>query len=132
MARPHRASATPNGSDARAWVAQENATVRAYAVTQGRTRPAVPVEPSSLVRAAAHPPYDAVTPEGMAVVRLCLGQALSVGELSALLQLPPQVTKVVVADLLDAGFLIHAMPDRSADGSDPSLLEAVLDGLRNL
>jgi hypothetical protein len=106
--------------------------VRAYAVTQGRTRPVVPVEPSSLVRTAARPPYDAVSPEALAVVRLCAGQALSVGELAALLQLPPQVAKVVVADLLDGGFLVHAMPDRSADGSDPLLLEAVLDGLRNL
>ncbi len=114
------------------WVTQETATVRAYAVTLGRTRPAVPVEADSLVRAAARPPYDAVSPEALTAVRLCAGQALSVAELATLLQLPLQVTKVVVADLLGGGFLIHAMPDRSADGSDPTLLEAVLDGLRNL
>jgi hypothetical protein len=113
-------------------VTQETTVVRAYAVTLGRTRPAVPVEPESLVRAAARPPYDAVSPEALAAVRLCAGQALSVAELATLLRLPLQVTKVVVADLLGGGFLVHAMPDRSADGSDPTLLEAVLDGLRNL
>ncbi|MGW0605827.1 DUF742 domain-containing protein [Streptomyces sp. NPDC002644] len=111
---------------------QETTSVRAYAVTVGRTRPAVPLESGSLVRTAASPPYEAVSPEGLAAVRLCAGQALSVAELATLLQLPLQVAKVVVADLLHGGFLIHAMPDRSADGSDPSLLEAVLDGLRNL
>lgn len=62
----------------------------------------------------------------------CLPGALSLAEVSADLQLPGAVTKVVVASLVDSGHLISRSPVPAAQQHDRQLLERILDGLHKL
>ncbi|MFD0852980.1 DUF742 domain-containing protein, partial [Actinomadura adrarensis] len=56
--------------------------------------------------------------------------ATSVAEVAAYLRLPVMVAKVLLSDLIDYGALTTQRPWAPADITDPSLLEALLDGLR--
>ncbi|MFF3515806.1 DUF742 domain-containing protein [Streptomyces sp. NPDC002573] len=108
------------------------AALRPYAITQGRTAPTHDLDLITLVKArssARNPPQGLVEE---AVFLLCHPEACSVGELSARLQQPVHAVKIVVSDLLDQGFLIQAMPDKTAEATDPAVLEEILAGLRAL
>lgn len=108
------------------------AGLRPYAITQGRTEPTHSLDLISYVKARSS---ARIPPQGLveeAVFLLCRPEACSVAELSGRLRQPVHAVKIVVSDLLDQGFLIQAMSDRTADATDPALLEDVLAGLRAL
>jgi len=105
--------------------------VRPYAITRGRTRTAVDVPIEAIVYRT---PVGEQSP-GLALER---GQILdllstpqSAAEISARLHLTLGVTRVLVGDLVNEGYV--ALNVQSAVGrSDLRLLERVLDGLQAL
>lgn len=75
----------------------------------------------------------ALTAPQQRVIELCVPGVLSVAEVAAYLQLPGAVTKVLAADLVDAGHLIARAPvPAAAQQHDTNLLERILDGLKAL
>lgn len=108
--------------------------VRPYAVTSGRTRPSrgtfdlvtnivATCPPSAL--GAGH------SPEQVAIVRLSQ-RPIAVAEISAHLDLPLSVVRVILGDLLHSG-QIAVRPSQPADVQiSVDILEAMLDGLRSL
>ena len=66
------------------------------------------------------------------IVRLCQGRPLSIAELAAHLNLLLAAVKVLVSDLIQSGFVIFRSPAPPVDGPDPTLLRAVLDGIRRI
>jgi hypothetical protein len=106
--------------------------VPVYALTGGRTRSTggnqLPVE--TLVT---------VTPAGLTAGGLQLeysetirlaARPVSVVEISALLHVPVGVARVLVSDLVAAGFLEIHLPPTGGDGPPPAVLERLLEGLR--
>jgi DNA-binding transcriptional ArsR family regulator len=87
-------------------------------------------DPANLFR-FGHPLLTAptkVSPEGRRLLRHC-GEAMSVAELAAVLELPLGVVRVVLTDLAEAGLVeIHRPAPEQAN--DATILEEVLDGLR--
>ena len=106
--------------------------VRPYAITGGRTRAAteVPIEAIVYRTPKGERAQNAMSLERGQVLQL-LSTPQSAAEVSARLRLPLGVTRVVLGDLVDEGFL--ALNTRSATGRpDLRLLERVLDGLQAL
>ncbi|MFI2476977.1 DUF742 domain-containing protein [Nocardia xishanensis] len=67
-----------------------------------------------------------------AIVRMCQGRPLSIAEIAAHLQLLVAAVKVLVSDLINAGYVIVRSPAPTANRPDSHLLQAVLDGIRRL
>ncbi|MFF5503982.1 DUF742 domain-containing protein [Streptomyces roseolus] len=103
--------------------------IRPYTVSGGRTRPTTSLDLLSLVMATGSGPLAHMGPEHDMALGLCDGPT-SVAEIAAHLRLPAAVTKVLLSDLVDCGALTARAPRFHANPSDRSLLEAVLDGLR--
>ncbi|MEU5136923.1 DUF742 domain-containing protein [Streptomyces californicus] len=66
------------------------------------------------------------------LMQLCLPGRLSLAEVSAGLQLPAAVTKVLVADLVNSGHLISRDPAPAAHATDLNLLRRIIHGLERL
>ena len=116
------------------------ALVRPYAVTRGRTRPRLDIALEALVettgrgRAAANRDISAHSREQQYIAALCDGRLQSLAEISARMQLPLGVARVLVADMAADGMVAVYEPT-SFDGNDSvgtELLERVLSGLRRL
>lgn len=110
--------------------------IRPYAVTRGRTTSNWrDLDMITLVVAARwDTSLERMGHEYVGVVRLC-GRPVSVAEISAGLALPLAVTKILVGDLIEAGYLIFRAPPSPAatqQTPDLKLLQAVLDGVRKL
>jgi hypothetical protein len=107
--------------------------VRPYAMVRGRTRPVRSelhlVTQVRAMRNASDP--DSLTVEHLEIMKLCQ-QPLSVAEVAAYLDLPLQVVKVLLSDLLQRGDVIVRDPSRIAEVPDRNLLQAVLDGVRGI
>ncbi|MET7755805.1 DUF742 domain-containing protein [Streptomyces sp. NPDC005389] len=103
--------------------------IRPYAVSGGRTRPTIALDLLSMVMATGSSPQAPMDPEHSLALGLCDGPT-SVAEIAAHLRLPAVVTKVLLSDLMDCGALTARAPRFHANPTDRSLLEAVLDGLR--
>ncbi|MFE5945395.1 DUF742 domain-containing protein [Streptomyces sp. NPDC056480] len=103
--------------------------IRPYAVSGGRTRPTTALDLLSMVMATGSSPQAHMGPEHSLALGLCSGPT-SVAEIAAQLRLPAVVAKVLLSDLLDCGALTARAPRFHANPTDRSLLEAVLDGLR--
>lgn len=105
--------------------------VRPYAITGGRTRSRTEVEIESICyRTPKGEQADALPLEHGQIVAL-LTSPQSTAEISARLHLPLGVTRVVIGDLIEEGYV--AVNSRSATGRpDLRLLERVLDGLQAL
>lgn len=104
---------------------------RPYLLTGGRTLTRHPLHTHTLVSA---PIYDELRaerllPEARALYQWASGGPLSIAELSAYTEISLGVTRVLISDLADAGELV-INPETYASAYDPSLLERVLDGLR--
>jgi hypothetical protein len=106
--------------------------VPVYALTGGRTRSTtgaeLPVE--TLVT---------VTPSGQRAAELHLeyratvelaARPISVVEIGASLGVPVGVARVLVSDLVDAGYLAVHLPPSAEGGPAPEILERLLEGLR--
>jgi len=109
--------------------------IRPYAVTRGRTTSNWrDLDMITLVVAARwDTSLERMGHEYVGVVRLC-GRPVSIAEISAGLALPLAVTKILVGDLIEAGYLIFRAPPSPAATQTPDLklLQAVLDGVRKL
>ncbi|GAA3922706.1 DUF742 domain-containing protein [Streptomyces gulbargensis] len=103
--------------------------IRPYTVSGGRTKPSTALDLLSMVMATGTSPQPHLGPEHSLALGLCDGPT-SVAEIAAHLRLPAVVTKVLISDLVDCGALTARAPRFHANPTDRSLLEAVLDGLR--
>ncbi|GLF95176.1 DUF742 domain-containing protein [Streptomyces yaizuensis] len=106
-------------------------SLRPYAVTGGRTRPVCDLRRETLLGTGLRVLAAGALPEHREAVRLCEPGPRAVAELAALLQLPVQAAKVVLADLVHSGRLHIASPPLAERPSRP-LLERVARGLRAL
>ncbi|AEH08043.1 MULTISPECIES: DUF742 domain-containing protein [Protofrankia] len=117
------------------WYDDAGPVVRPYAVTGGRTRPAAnhALELVALVLTTEHgrAMVRTLDPEQRNIVLLC--QSIqSIAEISAQLNLPVGVARVLVGDMIDAGLVRVTRPARPSERPDVALMEKVLDGLQTL
>src|SRR5258705_1451844 len=115
------------------------ALVRPYAVTGGRTRPKVEIAIEALVETTAKGrtnSRDGLTQgrEQQYIVTLCDGRLQSLAEISARMQLPLGVARVLVADMAsdDMGSIYEPTSIDGNDAVGTALLARVLSGLRKL
>jgi hypothetical protein len=111
--------------------------IRPYAMTGGRTRPAradlaieALVSVTALGRRVAG---DRLGLEWRPIALLC-EELVSVAEISARLEIPLGVARVLVADMVEVGLVVVHQREPAGPGgvADPVLLERVLGGLRAL
>ncbi|MFI5534742.1 DUF742 domain-containing protein [Kitasatospora sp. NPDC051853] len=109
--------------------------IRPFAMTGGRTRPRYELALEALVSAnVSQDRLASLLPEHQRICMLCT-EVKSVAEVSALLNIPLGVARILVADLAEAGLVaIHqpAAGGESGNQPDVTLLERVLSGLRKL
>jgi hypothetical protein len=107
--------------------------VRPYAITGGRARPRHDdLEVEALVSTTSLGELNPnLSYERRAVARLCR-DVQSVAEISARLELPLGVARVLVGDMSDDGMVTVHRPAQIGDRPDLALLERVLYGLRNI
>jgi hypothetical protein len=111
----------------------EDFLVRPYAVTGGRTEPRYELEIEAMVAVAHYQERDlsVLSPECQAILGLGGGWR-SVAEISAVLQMPLGVARILIADMAADGLVrIHQL-DHAQGRPDIKLLERVLSGLRRL
>ena len=105
--------------------------VRPYAVTGGRTRSdTIGLDLITLV-VAVREHADHLEPESLRILRVCQ-QPMSVVEVAAKVDLPLQVVKVLLSDLITQNLMIYRSAMPTADAPNPQILQAVLDGIRKL
>ncbi len=105
-----------------------------YAITGGRARPVLApedLEVESLVSTTSLGESSASTliPEQQSIVLLCR-DILSIAEISAHLDVPLGVARVLVGDMAAEGLVILHRPATPGARPDLALLERVLYGLR--
>jgi hypothetical protein len=107
--------------------------VRPYYMTGGRGRPTqVDLEIEALVSTTAMGDRaPKLTVEQRAILALCR-DLLSVAEVSARLDLPLGVTRVLIGDMASAGLVILHRPTNVGDRPDLALLQRVLYGLHQI
>lgn len=108
--------------------------VRLYAVSDGRTEPARKFDLMTMIAAIEGASGYHLGPDHARALAICK-TPVTVAEISARLHMPITVTKVLLSDLLEAGAIVtRSMADGQpwSDPTDPKVLEAVLNGLRNL
>ncbi|QBI55075.1 DUF742 domain-containing protein [Streptomonospora litoralis] len=107
--------------------------VRPYTMTGGRTRPAeAGLDMISIVVATREPlAPGSLEHEHAVILRLC-ERPVSVAELSAQLDLPMTVVKVLLGDLIAGGDVLARAPMPASDPPHMNVLQAVLDGIRRL
>lgn len=109
---------------------EERPVVRPYALTKGRTTTSREYAIEALVADNPGPAAGVLTPELVAIRRLCR-ESQSIAEIAAHLKLPLGVVRVLVGDLDDQGLVrVHSRMDSAPP--DLRLLERVLGGLRKL
>ena len=117
------------------WDGAVEPMVRPYAMTRGRTAPAVPLEMVALVRttSAGHVAIwedGRLEPEARDIALLC-SRIHSIAEIGALLHLPLVVVRVLVDDMSKDGLVSVHRPDQ-AERPNRELLQRVLNGLSRL
>jgi hypothetical protein len=102
-------------------------------MTGGRTQPVhADLEVEALVSTTSlGERTPKLTVEQRAIAALCR-DVLSVAEVSARLDLPLGVTRVLVGDMAEEGFVTLHRPAQAGDRPDLALLERVLYGLRTI
>lgn len=112
-------------------VARRAPRVRPYTITGGRTRTQVTLAVETLVQTASalDLPAAGIPEEQRTICRLCV-MPISVAEVSARVDLPLGVTRVVLDDMARGGLVVLHLP--SDDRPSRELLERVLDGLQRL
>ncbi len=107
--------------------------LRPYAMTGGRSRPRqAEIEIESLVTTTGRGESATGLALELRSIALLCREAQSVAEISALLELPLGVIRVLVGDMADEGLVALHQPAHAAGGPDQALLEHVLDGLRRI
>jgi Protein of unknown function (DUF742) len=108
--------------------------VRPYTLTGGRTRPShddLELEALVSTTSLGESTDLSLSYEQQSIATLCR-DVLSVAEVSARLDLPLGVARVLVADMADEGLVIVHRPTSPGDRPDLALLERVLYGLRTI
>jgi hypothetical protein len=107
--------------------------VRPYYMTGGRGRPAQnDLEIEALVSTTAQGERSPkLTVEQRAIIALCR-DLLSIAEVSARLDLPLGVARVVIGDMAALGLVILHRPTTVGDRPDLALLQRVLYGLNQI
>jgi hypothetical protein len=111
--------------------------VRPYAVTKGRTRPTgeafdlIAVVVATGSGAAGLAGLDGLGPEHLTLLRWCR-QPTFVADLSADLDLPLGVIRILLADLRERGLVLVQSPPSRHQQPDADILKEVLNGLRAL
>jgi len=105
--------------------------VRPYTVTGGRTEPRYQLEIEAMVAAAHYDVRDLSlpSPECRAILEFCRDWQ-SVAEISAVLQMPLGVARILIADMAAEGLVRVHQPNHAQGRPDIKLLERVLSGLR--
>jgi hypothetical protein len=108
--------------------------VRPFAVTRGRVgKDLHGLDILTLVMAARLAADNSgLDREYREILRLCQHRALSIAEIAAHMNLLLAAVKVLVSDLIEAGYLVHRPPSAATARPDLNLLQAVLDGVRRL
>jgi hypothetical protein len=108
--------------------------VRPYAMTQGRTRPTTG-EFDLIALVVATQPMPAASaglgPEHAEILGLCQ-HPMSIAEISAHLNLPIGIIRVLLGDLLAKGLILAREPKSVAQLHSQRVLKAVINGLRSL
>lgn len=103
-----------------------------YVLTHGRTRPSSNLDMMSLVRATGQARVEYLGITHAQALQLCQ-KPVSVAEVAAEIQQPLTVAKIILSDLIELKAVIASSPPLpDSYTNDPTILEAVLDGLRNL
>ncbi|MET9711761.1 DUF742 domain-containing protein [Nocardiopsis alba] len=108
--------------------------VRPYTMTKGRTRPAAAgrgLDLITIVMAARDPGERSLGPERQAILDLCR-RPISVAEISARLDIPLTVVKVLLGDLVAEGDVRTRAATPMTQLPEKKVLQAVLDGIRRL
>jgi hypothetical protein len=111
----------------------EDFLVRPYAMTGGRTKPRYQLEIEAMVVATHYEAYDPslLSPECQAILQLCR-EWRSVAEVSAVLQMPLGVARILIADMAAEGLVRVHQLNHAQGRPDVKLLERVLSGIRRL
>lgn len=107
--------------------------VRPYTVTGGRTEPRHKLEIEAMVVAARYEARNlmALSPECHAILEFCRDWR-SVAEISAVLQIPLGVARILISDLAAENLVrIHQL-DHALGPPNRKVLERLLSGLRKL
>ncbi|GLU49730.1 DUF742 domain-containing protein [Nocardiopsis ansamitocini] len=123
----------PDESSSNAKPNETGSPVRPYILTWGRQNcDVVRLDMISVVIAARSDVDEtALEPEQLAILRLC-GRPLSVAEVSAHVDIPVAVVKVLISDLIGRGHVLARAPYTSQSPVGRDILQAVLDGIRRL
>ncbi|MFD7446572.1 DUF742 domain-containing protein [Streptomyces sp. NPDC059909] len=129
----------PELQGSRWYDAEAGPLVRPYAMTGGRTQPGPGTVRFDLIALVDAVP-DAVGraeesllgPEHRALLTLCRAETQSVAELAADADLPVGVVRVLLGDLLEAGYVTVSRPVPPAQLPDERILREVIEGLRAL
>jgi Protein of unknown function (DUF742) len=111
----------------------EDYLVRPYTVTKGRTKPRYHLEIEAMVSASLHRAGDLpqLSPECQAILEFCR-EWRSVAEISAVLQMPLGVARILVTDMAAEGLVRIQQLNHDQGRPDVKLLERVLSGIRRL
>jgi hypothetical protein len=107
--------------------------VRPYAMTGGRTRPtrdALEIE-TLVSTTSVGEQTPKLTVEQRAIAVLC-HDLLSIAEVSAKLQLPLGVVRILIGDMADEHLVVVYRPTHAGDRPELALLERVLHGLHTI
>ncbi|MBR8743636.1 DUF742 domain-containing protein [Nocardiopsis sp. MG754419] len=108
--------------------------VRPYVIAQGREHAdTVRLDMISVVIAAKRVEVDEMElePEQLRILELCR-RPQSVAEVSAHLDIPVAVVKVLLSDLLNRGLALARAPYQAKSPVSRDVLQAVLDGIHRL
>ena len=108
--------------------------VRPYVIAQGRDHAdTVKLDMISVVIAAKRAEVDEMElePEQLRILELCR-RPQSVAEVSAHLEIPVAVVKVLLSDLLNRGLALARAPYTAKSPVSRDVLQAVLDGIQRL
>ncbi|MEU6379541.1 DUF742 domain-containing protein [Streptomyces sp. NPDC046909] len=114
-----------------AWTSEDAEVPGLYVLTGGQSVPTHRLEVQTMLVAEDIGSVITLGPETQRAIEVCRGQPTSVAEIAALIEVPLQITKVVLSQLIDAGALTRVVSGSSAPAAT-SVMEAVLEGLRNL
>ena len=110
---------------------QTGRLIRPYAITGGRTVTGTEISLEAQIQASARASghLGGYRWESAQVVEL-VKSPMALIEIAARLEIPIGVARVLVADLIDDGAVVLHVPEKTQHYA--SLLERVLDGVRNL
>ncbi len=107
--------------------------VRPYQVTRGRTKARYHLEIEAMVASSHYQAGDItrLSPECQAILEFCRDWR-SVAEVSAVLQMPLGVARILITDMAAEGLVRINQLNHAQGRPDVKLLERVLSGIRRL